>query len=235
MHKSMTGRNIDFPLDDSSHIDIAVETFDPELYAKMKSENKTSRVIDIKNGKPITACNNGNSQAQNNGLVILKKNDAYYVYFAPWELHNSGYWESYLPSFISWLYTLSPDDTIYFYQSYDFHYLPFVAGALAAIEACAARTIFMLDTLFTAGCFAFVCKEIHIENTGALTLTRMIPADRNEFDASYDSFSRVMFTKVLNKGLITADEYEAIFSRDAVIFLTANSIRERVASSTTEE
>lgn len=213
-------------MNDVSELVGAVEHFFPTEEQRIARAKTATTVA---NAQP-TACQPTSAPPPADDIVILKKNDSYHVYFYPYALSDSGWFSSYIQAFTAWLRTLSASDTVYIYQTGDFYYMPWQVTAMTAIETCKAKTVFVVDSMIGAGSFLFACREFMILDTGAITVSRTIPADRPEGDAVYEPYFKALLAKAVERKLLTDEEVAAVFERDAVIFLTATEIRERTAS-----
>ena len=216
-----------YPLNDVSEFVVAQEFFHPVVDAKRKNAELAPGSTAVAS-ELTTLCEQASATTDSDAIVILKKDSSYHVHFYPYTVSGAGYFQSYLVDFINWLRSLNKEDTVYFYQCDFFGYMPWMAAPLIAIRDCKATTVFMLDAMIEEGYFALACKEIRVFDTGALVLRRDIPNDSMEYEKSYTSFSKALFARAVERKIITQEELESIFNRDAVLFFTAEELRKRM-------
>ena len=157
--------------------------------------------------------------------VIFKKEGDYHVYFHINEL-SSAWWGTNLDSFTNWVMTLTSDDTVYFYQTGTVNLLPHTVQALVLLDTlCLAKTVFVVDHIIETPLFLLVCKDLQIEDTGAIAFSSCISDDARKCEQVFRPYLKRLYDRAVNRSLLSVNEAKSVIEDNCIVFKTARELR----------
>ena len=172
--------------------------------------------------KPVCVPVN-NTQAS---TIIDKKDGIYHVYLQTNEV-SVGWWTTNINSFTRWALSLNSNDVVHIHQTGNISYFPQIVQIIVVLNTlCLARTVFIVDHIIESPFILLACKEVSIEDLGAVYFTNIIDEDAKKCERILRPLVSQLFNKAVEYKFLTSGEVDSILDDNNIIFKTARELCE---------